>query len=55
MGGGDDVLALVQGATAKLPDCAIAGSCDQCFNGYFPNPATKVCTKCSDTAVVVYL
>jgi len=38
--------------TAHLADpncaqCTIAGSCDQCYNGFFPNPATKVCTQCS--------
>jgi len=39
--------------TAHLSDpncaqCAVAGSCDQCYNGYFPDPATKVCKRCSD-------
>ena len=32
--------------------CAIAGSCDQCYKGYFPDPATKVCTQCSDNCQV---
>ena len=26
--------------------CGIAGGCDQCYNGYFPDPATKVCKSC---------
>ena len=37
--------------TAHLNDpncaqCGIAGGCDQCYNGYFPDPATKVCKSC---------